>query len=372
MRSGSAGLCAGAAILLAGFSSCCCGDGPTLEVRGGDVSVTAPRRDPPALRVLLFGDFGEATCQQASVAAAMEAANAEHAFDAAVSLGDNVYSCGPDTELPGARDCSFEDGNRVVPSYAPPRDVRFAVAHELPLSGLRRRDGAPVPTFVALGNHDVRATDHCAIPGRSRAETERTRACLEVARRAPHWTMPGRHYVIDLAYARIVVLDSNLLVEPYGGFDVEAELAFAREALRDCGPSVPCFVALHHPPVSAGVHGPPDPIAQPHWPVLREVARGKVAAWLGAHDHDLEHLRLDDGADVFVSGNACRGRETDFSRPLPDAELVWASTRWGFAWLEAWADGGWGIRFRDARGEDRHCCLAAPGASRCVPTECVD
>jgi hypothetical protein len=331
-----------------------------------------PATTPGALRVLAFGDFGDDTCQQAEVARGMAAAHAARPFDLALSLGDNVYECGPDPRLPGAADCAFQaDGNTVAPGYQPPDDPRFRKLFEAPLAPLTR-DGKAIPVWLALGNHDQNSGSRCREGDLEPQALGRVRACLEVAHRSPHWRMPARHYVVDEGPVRFVVLDSNLLVRDYGGFTLEGEVAFFREATRGCAEH-PCFVVAHHPPASAGggeIDGRPGPDTfQERFRTLQQAASAPVAAWFAGHDHDLQHLRSPSGLDVFVSGNGSRWRDERFRTVRPgEARLFFASTAWGFAVLEAWP-GGWSVRFEDAAGAPLHCCRATfPGP--CEPAPC--
>jgi len=329
--------------------------------------------EPPVLRALVFADFGDTTCQQAAVARGMAAAHARAPFDLALSAGDNLYECGPDPRLPGAAACAFAaDANAAQPGYTPPEDPRFGKLFEGPLSQLLRA-GQPIPVYLALGNHDQNSDSRCQEGDLEPVRLGRTRACLEVAHRGPHWRMPGRHYVVDEGPGRFVVLDSNLLIRDYGGFTLDDEVAFLHEATKGCERR-PCFVVAHHPPASAGGKGDGDVYAGPDRFAervrrLQEAASAPIAAWFAGHDHDLQHLRSPAGYDVFVSGNGSRWRDEKFERVRPpDAELFFASTAWGFAVLEI-SPGGWSVRFEDDAGAPLHCCTATfPGS--CRPAAC--
>jgi tartrate-resistant acid phosphatase type 5 len=333
---------------------------------------TPPPAQPPALRALLFADFGDDTCQQAEVAKAMAGSNARAPFDLAFSAGDNIYECGPDPRLPGAAACAFApDGNTVTPGYRAPDDPRFRKLFEAALSPIAT-GGRPVPVFLALGNHDQNTGKNCREGDLDPGALGRARACLEVAHQGPQWRMPGRHYTVDEGGARFVVLDSNLLVADYGGFTLDGEVAFLREATKGCELR-PCFVVAHHPPASAA-HGdgdasPADDEFADRVRRLQGAASAPVAAWLSGHDHDLQHLRSPAGFDVFVSGNGSRWRDEKFEKVRPaGTELFFASTAWGFAVLEVWP-AGWSVRFEDVTGKPLHCCQATyPG--NCRPVAC--
>lgn len=321
----------------------------------------------PELRVLVFGDFGDDTCQQAAVAKAMAAAHARAPFDFGLSVGDNVYECGPDVSLPGAASCAFgADGNGPAAGYVAPADARFDKKFEKALTPLAR-EGRPIPIYAALGNHDIHSGKSCLEGGLGPDQIGRVRACLEVAHRGPHWRMGGRHYAFDKGPARFVVIDSNLLVKDYGGFSFDDEVAFFREATQGCD-ARPCFVVGHHPPASAGGHGGGE-VQVDRLRRLQEAAGGPIAAYLGGHDHDLQHLRAVAGYDVVVSGNGSRWRDEKFeSFGPPGAQLFFASTAWGFVTLEV-SKSEWSLRYESETGEPLHCCRATFPAA-CQPVAC--
>jgi hypothetical protein len=355
---------AAAALLLAlgGATGCCgCATSPTLTVRNGAARDPgpAPPLGPPAVRTLHIGDFGDASCQQAAVVGGIRAVHGRAPFDLGLSLGDLVYECGPDTSLPGAEACAFgPDGNAVVDGYAPPEDPSFAV-HDRPLAFL-----GETPVHPALGNHDVGHARRCGRPG----PVERLKACLNVARRGPQWQMPGRHYVVDAGPARFIVVDTNAVVADYGGFTLDAEVAFVAAQAEGCADRF-CFVVGHHPPATAGVHRDEStPRYRERMGRLLAAGGGGIRAWLAGHDHDLQHLRAP-GLDVFVSGASSRGR---WRHSLEDASggaaLLFGTARWGFGTLEVSGD-GWRYRFHDHLGEPLYCC-AAVGRGSCEPTSC--
>jgi calcineurin-like phosphoesterase family protein len=333
--------------------------------------VAPPAQPPsaPTVRILVFGDFGRRTLPQWLVARAMLRANAARPFDLALQLGDNLYYCGPDPRRGGA--CRFEeDGATVAAGAAPPDDPVFA-ENEAPLRALRRRDGAPVPVFLALGNHDIGwGGDRCAVPGLDESESLRRRACLEVARRSETWTMPGRHYVLDRGPVRFVVVDTNVAIADYGGFTLDGEVEFVRRATAECGAGRLCFLAGHHAPAAAHGYrigrGSPFPARMAR---LLGAAGGRARAFFAGHIHTLEHLSLD-GLDVFVSGSTAMGgfMPMRFVSP-PRAVPRFATSAWGYAVLEADALGRWGVRFFDAWGDPLYCC-AAEGGGACRPADC--
>jgi hypothetical protein len=371
---------AGLAALLLLSSACAgCRVPQPFTIRHGSAvpPATAPAGAPTlaglgfdGLRVLHLGDFGERTSQQDAVAAAAAARHARAPFAVALFAGDLLYPCGPDAGLAGAEACTFAaDDNTVATPPAGPPDPAFAELHERPLAGLLQ--GKPPRTLLALGNHDVYSRYGCGVPLLSAEATARRKACLNVAHATPLWSLPARHYLVDEGPARFVVLDSNTVYADYGGFTLEAELAFLSGALEGCEQRA-CFVLLHHPPVLAGVHVKdferPEVVAR--MARLEAAVGGRVRAWLAGHDHDLQHLRTSSGVDVFVSGNGATARPAErFERTAPSGTLLFASTAWGFGLLTVRPD-GWDYRFEETQGRPLHCC-AASGAGRCEPVECA-
>jgi hypothetical protein len=357
---------AGAALLVAlvGAAGCCgCASSPTLTVRNGAARdpAPAPALAPPTLRALHFGDFGDRSCQQEAVVGGIRAVHGRAPYDLGFSLGDLVYECGPDTTLPGAEGCAFaRDGNALADGYTPPDDPSFSV-HDRPLAFL-----GETPVHPALGNHDV---GHAGVCGRA-GEVERLKACLNVAHRGPQWRMPGRHYAVDAGPARFIVVDSNVVVADYGGFTLDAEVAFVAAAAEGCA-GRPCFLVGHHPPVTAGAHrGELGGRYRERMARLLAAGGGRIRAYLAGHDHDLQHLRAPDGLDVFVSGASSRGRWRYGleEASAPGAQLLFGSARWGFGSLEVSRD-GWRYRFHDHLGGPVYCCTAVE-RGRCEPTAC--
>lgn len=360
-----------AALLLAAVSACAgCRSVAPFTVRHG------PAGEPPAaatgtgLWVLHLGDFGQRTAQQAAVAGAAAAIHARAPFALALFSGDLIYPCGPEADRAGAEACTFAaDGNTVATPPAGPPDPVFAALHEAPLAGLLA--GVPVRTVLALGNHDVFSRYTCGVLGLSADQTARRKACLSVAHASPLWSLPARHYLVDEGPARFVVLDSNTVYADYGGFTFESELAFLAGALEGCERRA-CFVVLHHPPVTAGVHvddfEKPERVAR--MARLEEAAGSRVRAWLAGHDHDLQHLRTSGGVDVLISGNGATARTGErFERTANGGTLLFASTAWGLGLLTV-REGGWEYRFEDQQGAPLHCC-AATGSGRCAPVRCA-
>ena len=330
---------------------------------------TLDRSGGPLLRVLVFGDFGFSGRQQTAVARAMVEEHRARGFDFALMLGDNLYPCGPDLDLPGARDCAFNaDGNTVDPDYRPPVDPQFRELFHGPLAELKLPSGEPLPVHAALGNHDVGYSGTCMVWGKLPIRDVRAKACLEVAHREPGWSMPARHFVVDTPGARFIVFDSNALATDGYAFSFEAELAFVKEAIAGCGERR-CFLAAHHMPVTAGTHRP-QTLTEGYMKRVRQLEEaGRIDGWLAGHDHDLQHSLTAKGYDVFVSGSSAKERVEQFGpKPAPGARLHFGTTAWGFAVLEVFP-AGWSMRFLDEQRTPLYCC-EANGQSPCAPVAC--
>jgi calcineurin-like phosphoesterase family protein len=328
---------------------------------------------PVAVKVLVFGDFGDLTRQQALVARAIIAENSAAPFDLAIHMGDNLYGCGPDPRVRNGKTCAFEaDGNTVRPRPDIGADRRFARQFEDRLAPLASR-GVAVPVYLAIGNHDVRADGQCHELRGDRAAEQRVKACLEVQHEGPHWTMPGRHYVVDRGPARFVVIDTVLLAGDYGGFRWEDELEFVRRSSDGCGAERHCFLVGHY---YADVAGDArhraamvrSPVYAARVRQLEDAMGGRFSAWLAGHAHDLQHLRTAAGYDQFIVGATSSTRSTRFAGPFAGGRTVYWSERWGFGVLEVHA-GGWAV---ELVGRDRrrlHCCRAI-GQGPCEPYPC--
>ena len=336
----------------------------------GPVGQPSPA-EPAAARVLVFGDFGERTVPQWLVARALRSAVEARPFDFALQLGDNIYRCGPDPTVAGAAACRLGVDGAAAPGTAAPPDPLFG-KNEAPLAGLRGRDGAALPIYLALGNHDVASGGSCAVQGLPPREVERRRACLEVAHRSASWRMPARHYVVDRGPLRIVVIDTNVVVADYGGFTLDDEIAFVRLATAACGLARTCFLAGHHPPAS--IHEDPvrpSPLPTPYQLRMQRLlaaARGQVRGFFAGHVHTLEHLSLGD-LEVFISGSTAMGGFQRLRAQAPArARPSFATTDWGYAVLEVGAH-GYRVRFVNFLGVPLHCCEAGR-TGPCRPVAC--
>lgn len=344
------------------------------ERRAVPVVPAAAPLPPPPVRILFFGDFGKRTRQQRRVAHAILAEHAAAPFDLAIHAGDNLYGCGPDPRVRHAASCAFEaDGNTVRARPDVGADRRFARLFEDRLAGLSR-GGVPVPVYLAIGNHDVAADGACRELRAPRAAERRLKACLEVRHRGPHWTMPGRHFVVDRGPARLIVIDTLLLAGDYGGFRWEDELDFVRRSSEGCGVERHCFLVGHY---YADVAGDPrsraamvrQPLYVRRVRQLEDAMGDRIPAWLAGHAHDLQHLRTPGGHDEFIAAATAATRPKPFGGPFAGGRSLYWSQRWGFGVLEVHA-GGWELKLVGQDRRSLYCCRAA-GRGACEPFACA-
>lgn len=362
--------------LILSSSGCCSFTWSPREIRRAPPGAT-----PPSLtggiqaRVLQISDFGETTCSRAAVVRAMVRENRRRPFDLGINVGDNLVPCGPDLHRHGARRCEFlSNDNEAEPGYVPPKDLTFAYDAERPLARLTRPDGAQVPMYVGLGNHDINAYGRCRATRLPEHQEERLRACLEVAHFSPQWEMPGRHYWVDQGNARFIFIDGTLLGfrkgTGYGDFRWEDELAFVREAARGCDGRY-CFIVSHFPAASAGRHhrDVTDGYLQRVKDVEAAMGPHRIAGWLSGHAHDLIHVRAPAGYDVLIAASGTAESNEPVDGVYPEgAQLLLYSRIWGFAVLEV-AENGWQYRVVDANDHPLYCCRAI-GTGTCEPYRC--
>lgn len=235
---------------------------------------------PDPANVLMVGDWGvdgDAT-EQKSVAKAMEAFAQQHSItpDALMMLGDNFYGAMPEGVNSHRFKSQFEE---MYPQTA------FAC-----------------PAYVVLGNHDYQYA-----PG-LKCDYQ-----LEYAAKGnTRFTLPSNWYQFTLPAANpvltVLALDSNAPGVPTWGpgyvtmtDEVWAQQLEWLEAELQKPRTTPFLAVMaHHPIYSNGSCGD-NPVLIRDWsPLFREY---KVDLYLAGHDHDMQHLELDDHpTSFFLSG----------------------------------------------------------------------
>lgn len=232
-----------------------------------------------SVRVLAFGDYGDGSVQQKSVASAMLSYHRATPFDFAITLGDNFYSKG-------------------MESPADPRWKSWWEELYTPLG---------IPFYASLGNHDWGFADSPA-------------AEVIYTAKSPSWKMPATYYTFTAGPAQFFALDTNGLSE--------AQLLWVREELERSR-SVWKVVYAHHPIYSHGRHEDNPTLIARLLPVLRD----RADVYLAGHDHDMQHLKPEGKLHFFVAGSGGKLRPIE-----PGPRSLFAKSSLGFAVLEVSAD----------------------------------
>jgi tartrate-resistant acid phosphatase type 5 len=227
----------------------------TARVRGS--MLPSFMRAPPApfvlkpadqpVRLLVFGDFGTGSRDQARVAAALQRFQRRTPADFAVTVGDNFY----------------------VDGTASPDDPRWRTQWE------RLYGPLAVPVYATLGNHDWDWIDGPA-------------AQIVYSSRSPSWRMPATYYTFAAGPAQFFALDTEAISE--------AQLRWLDRALGESRARWR-IVFGHHPIYSAGRGNDPALIER-----LLPLLAGRAHVYLAGHDHNLQHLGPDRGVHFVISG----------------------------------------------------------------------
>lgn len=204
----------------------------------------------PSVRILAFGDQGDGSERQARTARAMQAMHAKRSFDLGIVLGDNFYPDG----------------------VSEPDSPRFA------LDWARHYDPLDIPLHVVTGNHDWLRVDGPA-----------AQVVHGLGGRARTWRMPALRYTFVAGPAQLFAIDTTLLSL--------AQTEWLRRALDDSRARWK-IVFGHHPIASDGWHGDEAALRA----ILLPVLRGRAHVYVCGHDHDLQHLRPEDGVHFLVTG----------------------------------------------------------------------
>lgn len=227
------------------------------------------------VRVLAFGDFGDGSDAQRTVAGAMRQFHARQPFDFALTLGDNFYSTG----------------------MASPDDARWKTWWA------DLYDPLGIPFYATLGNHDW------GQPNSPAAE-------IVFSAKSPSWRMPAAYYTFTAGPAQFFALDTDVISEK--------QITWLTDAL-DTSQARWKIVYGHHPIYSEGQHEDNNvKIAQ-----LLPVLRNRADIYLAGHDHDMQHLRPEGRLNFFVAGSGGKLRPIE-----PGPRSLFARSANGFAVLE--------------------------------------
>ncbi len=230
-----------------------------------------------SVRVLAFGDFGTGSAGQKQTAAAMLGYHRKTAFDFAITLGDNFYGAGMEST--------------VDPRWKTWWDELY--------------DPLGIKFFATLGNHDWGLADSPA-------------AEILYGRQSPSWRMPAPYYTFTAGPVQFFALDTNEVSE--------AQLLWLKDELAKSQATWK-IVYGHHPIYSDGAHGDGQSLIKRLLPVLK----GRADVYLTGHEHDLQHLKAEDGVHFFISGGAGAG----LREPKPGPRSLFAKAVHGFCVIDA-------------------------------------
>jgi hypothetical protein len=229
------------------------------------------------VRVLAFGDFGDGSERQRTMAEAMQRYHARKPFTFAVTLGDNFYPTG----MSGPEDPRWDrDFKRL---YGPMRIV----------------------FYPSLGNHDWFQTDSPA-------------AEILHSHEEPLWRMPATRYTFVAGPVQFFSIDTNVVTRAELDW-LDAEVGKSKARWK--------IVYGHHPIYSDGKHGGDPTVRDSVYPLLK----GRVDVYLCGHEHDLQHLAPESGVEFVIVGGG--GAEP---RPItPGPRSLYAASKNGFGVIEA-------------------------------------
>jgi len=232
-----------------------------------------------AVRVLAFGDFGNGSPEQKALAQTIETYHGTHAFDLAITLGDNFYSAGMES----------------------PADPRWQTWFEQLYGRMT------IPVYAALGNHDWVHPDSPA-------------AEILYSGKSPAWRMPASYYTFTAGPVQFFALDTQsvaLAEKQRQWLDQELMRSQARWKV----------VYGHHPIYSGGSYQDrPDLIAS-----LLPILANRADVYICGHDHNLQAIRPEAGVRFYVAGGGGAG----LYELRPYERSLFASRTNGFAVLDA-------------------------------------
>jgi tartrate-resistant acid phosphatase type 5 len=203
-----------------------------------------------SVRVVGFGDFGEAGPAQQDVAKAVAGHHREKPFDLGVLFGDNIVPVG----------------------VSGPADVRWRKGWEEIYGPLG------IPFYATTGNHDWGLADSPA-------------AEILYSQRSPTWRMPALYYSFTAGPAQFFAVATNAMSETQVRW-LERELARSTARWK--------IVYGHHPIYSHGEHGDTAELQRLLLPVLKNHAQ----VYIAGHEHLVQDLQSEGGVHFLVAPSA--------------------------------------------------------------------
>jgi tartrate-resistant acid phosphatase type 5 len=259
---------------------------PAPAYKGQDLRVDIPVGD--RFEIILLGDMGNGSPEQAAVADAMETYCQQHQLTAIIFLGDNFYMNG----VTGTDDQQWKD--------------KFLSVYGKDCLG-------KIPFYALLGNHDYKGNPAAQIAFHSEN---------------PSWHMPFRFYEITFGKRlQLVMSDSN--IPDYCGSTTNCALDFMLDALQR-GDFRDRLVLGHHPIRSASQKYHRQDI---RGRLLQSLLCNRATSYIAGHAHHMEHRQFPGcSLDEFVSG-AGGADLTPVNSEDPDS--YFGLSKHGFLTLEA-------------------------------------
>lgn len=237
---------------------------------------------------IAFGDWGNGSLQQQSVADAATAYCRRQPCEFVLALGDNFYPSG----VRSVRDPLWK------------RDYKDVYA------ALR------LPFYAILGNHDVLGN---------------VQAQVDYEKVDPSWHMPATHYAVAFPPGSAAPL-LELFVINNGDNEFSPDVKLWLQGALARSKSAWKVLALHKPIISNGHHG--DDSAHIN-DALVPVICGKVDVVLSGHEHSFSHLRgpwRGCTVDQLIAGTGgVKLRSVD----AQDPRVLSTGSFFGFGWLSA-------------------------------------
>lgn len=266
-----------------------------------------------SLHLLAIGDFGTGSTDQRKVAEAMQNFVKKHSMqpDALLFIGDNFY--GP------------TKNGFTIDSPRWQTDIEAMYPNSL----------FPGPCYPVLGNHDYHDN-----PG-----GEQTQLAYH-KQSGVRWHLPAKWYRTDLGSPQplvtLIALDSNLPAVSGKGTDKKtgkprasltadeaaAQLEWLKQELAK--PRAPFTLVMgHHPLYSNGSHGDTPALISDWEPLFQQ---HNVHAYLCGHDHDLQHLEMEDRftSHILSGGGGARTRALD----TPERTMPYGDDIHGFTHIQ--------------------------------------
>lgn len=239
-------------------------------------------------QVLIYGDAGDGSADQAKVGRAMAEVDRKTPFDFAVSTGDNMY--------------------------VPYSEGVFQRVFENPYRALIERG---VAFFQTVGNHDMEGS-------KLRKQLEYSQSQDALRRGVGGWVLPNEDYVFERERSRWIVLNVSKANGSLN-WSKEREEFLTKHACQRKPEWT--FLVVHYPLWSTNTHGDNRALARVLLPILE---RCPVDMVFSGHDHHGEYMHPWRWIPTFVVGHGHEIRR--ISKPS-ERESLFRTWELGFARL---------------------------------------